>query len=333
MNGRIFFDEIEAKVTLDGSDALYIDYGIDRESDTYRAEIVTTSSIVTYTDGTPARIDVTAQGHRQISISAHLGQYDDEIKARLDKTNTGDTDQERTLESIALATELVEQGVKTDVAVFGAVTRGAITDQIRSLIRHRVKMIIARRIDLIRSEIPKNYLFIWKITIPKGSKPGLYKFDETESTFDPKQLKWITTVISTEEKTVKEIVDDPEKALCRSRIIGRTAVNRTLKPLEILDAQPEMKKRAILLLVNLEGGVQPIWRIEDGNFRSIAVTEETEAGLRIKGIGQIVRGTAAQILRGEALPDYSGIIYDADSEPAPEQWAVLLRDIKEAANS
>ena len=195
------------------------------------------------------------------------------------------------------------------------------------------------------SDLPKNYLFLWEVTIPKGSKPGLYKFEDTKSVLEFEDYKpiWKRIVTSTEEKTLQEIVDDPGKALKKARIIGRTVTGlcnyfgketgKTLNPLDILDAQSEMKKRAIALLVDREGGIQPIWNIEDGNFRSIAVTEETDAGLRIKGIGQIIRGTAAQILRGEALPDYTGIIYHADSEPAPEQWVVLLHDIKEAAKS
>lgn len=133
------------------------------------------------------------------------------------------------------------------------------------------------------------------------------------------------------EKRIDEILDDPDLILKYAAIYGREYIPvGSKKPFEILDAQPEMKKRAILLLVNREGGVQPICRSKGEGYEILAIAEKTEKGVRLSGIIQNDRAS-------ERYQHYRDTFFNNSSrEPKkdpPEQWAVLLRDIKEAATA
>lgn len=103
---KILGEVAETKFDLGGSEALFISYGVDCDSDTYAATVVTTSSVKPNSDKTPGAFNKTDPGYKRLEISVYLGQYDTQIRPRLDEAN---------LDPDAFAEELVGQGLKTGI--------------------------------------------------------------------------------------------------------------------------------------------------------------------------------------------------------------------------
>lgn len=307
----------DEKITLDGAEAVYSD---DWNEDTYRASIVTAHSIRPAGDGLPTALDLTKPGYKCLNITASLDQFDDKIEA------------DRATNAVELAAALVANGIEA-VASGNVSKNAAINDEIRAIIRRRIQTPLISRINRIRREARFKdacFLFLYDVTLPKGEKPGTYRIEETENrlNFTDGKPVWIPTVTSAEEKTTDELLDDPILFLKKSKVIGKRLT--AAAPFDAINADPALKKRALSLLTDAEGGLQPIWSIEHGNLKSLAISEETDAGLHIKGIGQVIRITGFnQVFQADAqlTPNYFSWIYGADYNPEPPQWAVLLTDI------
>ena len=306
----------DEKITLDGAEAVYSD---DWDEGTYRASIVTAHSIRPAGDGLPTALDLTKPGYKCLNMTASLDQFDEKIEA------------DRATNAVELAAALVANGIQAEVS--GNIPGAAISDEIKEAFRRRYQRPLISRINRIRREARFKdacFLFLYEATLPKGEKPGTYRIEETENrlTFTDRKPTWIPTVTSAEEKTTEELLDDPFLFLKKSKVIGKRLT--AAAPFDTIDADPALKKRALSLLTDAEGGLQPIWRIEHGNLKSLAATEETDAGLHIKGIGQVIRITGfKQVFQpdGQLTPNYFSWIYDADYNPEPPQWAAFLTDL------
>ena len=260
-----------SKITIDGATYNYDDDTTEYE---YRASLVPTAAVIPETLDHPTMLDTTIDGYKVLNLTAELDQFDDQINARLEE------------DAQKLAEELIVQGIKVNAS---GNTELARDEELKRLFRLRFRNQMLWRIRN-KQQARDCTLFLYDVTLPKGSAPGTYKIEKITHVMNLKKIEWEPEVTESAEKTVKEIMDDPYDALQKSKmtIIGKPHTPHTT-PIDVLDAHPELKKEALSKLIDPEGGIQPIWNVTYGNFKSIAVTQETESGLRIKGIGQLGR--------------------------------------------
>lgn len=313
-------DYERTKLEIGGETFFYDD---ETDADEYRASLIPTAAVIPETLDHPEMLDMTHLKYRVGNLRASLDQYDDQIEARF---------QENAHE---LAQELIAQGIKAYASGDKALTTDEETKRMfRLRMQNQIFWRISRKqrehqrrndcilslfeINLTKAE-DKNLYQVWGITygnVPQGN--GVTVYQRIEDSVKA-------------EKRIDVILDDPDLILKYAAIYGREYIPvGSKKPLEILDAQPEMKKRAILLIVNREGGAQPIYRSKGEGYDILSIVETTAKGVRLSGIIQNDRAS-------ERYQHYRDIFFNNSSrEPKkdpPEQWAVLLRDIKEAAKS
>lgn len=311
-------DYERTKLTIGGETFFYDD---EAEEDEYRASLVPTAAVIPETLARPEMLDMTHPGYKVLNLRASLDQYDDQIAGRLDE------------DASKLAQELIAQGVKVDVS--GDKTL-ATDEEAKRLVRLRIQDKIFWRIRTRQKEHRRRndcILSLFEINLTKAEAKNLYQvWGITYGNVPKGEFKTTYQRIEDSikaEKTIGEILDDPDLIYKYAAIYGREYIPvGSKKPLDILDEQPEMKKRAILLLVNREGGVQPIYRSKGEGYDVLSIVEATAKGVRLSGIIQIER--KSELFRRYREEDFISESIEPKKDP-PEQWAVLLRDIKEAA--
>lgn len=307
-------DYERTKLEIGGETFFYDD---ETDADEYRASLVPTAAVIPETLYHPEMLDMTHPEYKFLNLRASLDQYDDQIEARF---------QENAQE---LAQELIAQGVKVNANGDASL---AADEETKRVFRLRMQNHIFWRIRTKQEEYQRRndcILSLFEINLTKAEAKNLYQvWGITYGTVP--QGDGVTVYRRIEdsvkaEKTIDEILDDPDLILQYAAIRGRTHIPvKTLKPFEILDAQPEKKERAILLLVNREGGVQPIYRSKGEGYEILAIAEKTEKGVRLSGIIQIER--RSELFRRYRERGFTGESVEPKKDP-PEQWAVLLTDI------